>query len=225
MEQPNYYAIIPANVRYDNSLTPNAKLLYGEITALCNEKGFCWATNEYFANLYGVNKVSVSKWISSLVNNGYIYSNIQYKEGSKEILNRCLTIVSGPIKEKFNPPIKEKFKENNTILNNTSNNKEIYKERFKQFWSAYPKRVDKANAEKSFNKIKCDDALIKIILSAIENQKNSDQWQKDNGKYIPYPSTWLNQHRWEDETTVLNKPQCESQFAEIDYSAIKFEEE
>lgn len=117
----SYYAIIPANVRYDKDLTPNSKLLYGEITALCNEKGFCWATNEYFATLYGVSKVSISKWINSLVSKGYIISEIEYKEGSKEILNRYLRIVNDPIKEKFNTPIKEKFKDNNTIINNTSN--------------------------------------------------------------------------------------------------------
>ena len=67
-----YYAIIPANVRYDDSLTPNAKLLYGEITALCNERGYCWATNGYFAELYNVSKVSVSKWIGNLKDAGYI---------------------------------------------------------------------------------------------------------------------------------------------------------
>jgi DnaD/phage-associated family protein len=122
--QKNYYAIIPANVRYDKDLTPNAKLLYGEITALCNEKGYCWANNEYFATLYGVSKVSISKWISDLVEKEYIYSEIVYKEGTKEILNRYLRIVKYPIKEIFNTPIKEKFKDNNTYMNNTINKEE-----------------------------------------------------------------------------------------------------
>ena len=122
-EKKNYYAIIPANVRYDEKITPNAKLLYAEITALCNEKGYCWANNEYFANLYNVSKISISKWISQLEQNGYIETEIIYKEGTKQILNRYIRIVKYPIKEKFNTPIKEKFKDNNKYINNTINNK------------------------------------------------------------------------------------------------------
>ena len=61
-ERPNFYAVIPANVRYAN-ITPNAKLLYGEITALSTQKGYCFARNKYFANLYGVSIVSIRKWI------------------------------------------------------------------------------------------------------------------------------------------------------------------
>lgn len=118
----SYYAIIPANVRYDKDLPPNAKLLYGEITALCNEKGMCWATNDYFAKLYDVSKTSISKWISLLVEKGYIYNKIIYREGSKEILNRYLTLVQYPIEEKLNRGIEEKLKENNTNNNNTLNN-------------------------------------------------------------------------------------------------------
>lgn len=124
--QKSYYAIIPANVRYDKDLIDGAKLLYGEITALCNEKGYCWANNSYFAELYGVSKVTISKWINQLVDNGYIQSDIIYKEGTKEILNRYLRIVYDPIKENFNTPIKEKFKDNNTLFNNTVNNTKEY---------------------------------------------------------------------------------------------------
>ena len=122
-EQPkSYYAIIPANVRYDPNLKDKAKLLYGEITALTNEKGYCWATNKYFADLYGVSTVTISTLIKNLIENGYIFSEIVYKEGSKEILNRYLKIVKNPIKENLNTPSKENFKENNTSSNNTFNN-------------------------------------------------------------------------------------------------------
>ena len=121
-EQPNYYAIIPADVRYDSRLTANAKLLYGEITSLSNKDGKCWATNKYFAELYGVSVVSISKWINQLIAYGYLESEIIYKEGTKEIFNRYLTLVKGGIKEKFKGGIKEKFKDNNTSMNNTRYN-------------------------------------------------------------------------------------------------------
>ena len=70
-ESPNYFSIIPANVRYDKRLKPNEKLLYSEITALCDKNGFCWATNAYFANLYEVDKKTVGVWINHLKELGY----------------------------------------------------------------------------------------------------------------------------------------------------------
>ena len=124
-EQPSYYAIIPANVRYDQGLPANAKLLYGEITALCNKEGRCWAGNYYFANLYSVSKRSISKWIKSLIEKGYVRSEIKYKKGSEEIEYRYITLVPYPMEEKFNTPMEEKFRDNNTFINNT-NNKKIY---------------------------------------------------------------------------------------------------
>lgn len=113
--QKNYYAIIPANVRYDKSLKDKAKLLYGEITALCNQKGYCWASNEYFAELYGVSKTTISSLIKNLIEKGYIHSQIIYKEGTKQILHRYLKIVKYPIQENL--------KDNNTS-NTTYNTKD-----------------------------------------------------------------------------------------------------
>jgi hypothetical protein len=60
-EHPGYYAIIPANVRYDTSLSPSARILYAEITCLCNKKGYCWASNSYFAGLYDVDRSTITK--------------------------------------------------------------------------------------------------------------------------------------------------------------------
>lgn len=87
-----YYAVIPATVRYDKEVPPNAKLLYGEITALCSKEGVCWAGNAYFSDLYGVSDRSVQRWIDALVAKGYILRNIQYEEDGKTILRRCLSI-------------------------------------------------------------------------------------------------------------------------------------
>src|SRR5690625_3293592 len=129
-ETPNYYAIIPANVRYDKNICSSAKLLYGEITSLCNKNGRCWATNKYFSELYSVTTVTISKWVRELKDNGYIKSELIYKEGTKEILNRYLTLVYDPPKEKYNTPIKEKFKGNTKEVNTKSNNEKVYKKKF-----------------------------------------------------------------------------------------------
>tara|TARA_R100001440_G_C2522536_1_gene119039 strand:+ start:3961 stop:4617 length:657 start_codon:yes stop_codon:yes gene_type:complete len=128
-QKPNYYAIISAEVRYDKSLSANAKLLYGEITCLTNENGFCFATNKYFADLYNKSKVTISKWISELVVSGYVSTSYTYKEGSKEIDKRYISILKGGVKENLKGGIKENFKGNNTSINNTSIIKEKIKKR------------------------------------------------------------------------------------------------
>lgn len=66
-EEPvNYYAIIPATVRYNQELKFAERLLYGEITALTNKRGYCFATNRYFSELYNVTTETISRWISHL---------------------------------------------------------------------------------------------------------------------------------------------------------------
>ena len=110
MIKPNYYAIIPAEVRYNKQLTPNAKLLYAEITALCNLNGKCTASTEYFCKLYEVSRVSIQKWLKVLEKNNYIKRTNIYKEGSKEILTRYITLVNNPSKEINNLKLR-KYKE------------------------------------------------------------------------------------------------------------------
>lgn len=68
----NYYAIIPAEVRYCKDLPPNAKLLYGEITALASTDKGCFARNKYFADLYGVSVRTIQGWIELLEDKGFI---------------------------------------------------------------------------------------------------------------------------------------------------------
>ncbi len=126
----SYYAVIPATVRYDRKLKANAKLLYGEITALCNEKGYCWASNSYFAKLYEVSNQAVSAWIKALQNSGYV--NIEYERKGQHITKRKVSInidrVSTEVDGGINKSLRgyqQNFKENTTV-NNTSNNTYIY---------------------------------------------------------------------------------------------------
>ena len=71
---------------------------------------------------------------------------------------------------------------------------------FEMFWRAYPKKVGKGAAERAFAKV--PSGMMKQMLAAIELQKRSEQWLKDNGQYIPNPATWLNEKRWLDEVPV-----------------------
>ena len=143
-EKPNYYAIIPADVRYDKDLRANEKLLYGEITALTKKTGECWASNSYFSELYGVKPNAIATWIRHLKNKGYIA--VGYTYNGKEITKRLITI-GGIQKDNTSYPKEygggiqkdnrggiQKGEENNTsITNNTSINKRKYiKESFKK---------------------------------------------------------------------------------------------
>ena len=115
MEKPNYYAVIPADVRYSKNLTPNAKLLYSEITALCNMNGKCTASTDYFCKLYEVSRVSIQKWLKILEDNKHINRVNIYKQGSKEILTRVITLVNSPCKEKLTDNINTKVYNNTNI--------------------------------------------------------------------------------------------------------------
>jgi hypothetical protein len=119
MEKPNYYAILSAEVRYDNRLRPNVKLLYAEITALCNMNRQCFASNRYFSELYGKNKGTISGWINELVKYGYISAEYTYKNNTKEIDKRYIKILKGGILENKNTLLDKTLK-NNTIKDNTN---------------------------------------------------------------------------------------------------------
>lgn len=88
---PGYYAIIPSSVRYCSSLKFAERLLYGEITALLNKEGYCFATNRYFSDLFGVIPGTVSRWISHLEKLGFIKIEL-IRNDKKEIIQRKIFI-------------------------------------------------------------------------------------------------------------------------------------
>ena len=135
MDKPSFFSVTPATVRYDNSLCANAKHLYGEITALCNQKGYCWATNSYFAKLYDVSETSISSWVNQLKKAGHIDSIVTKDiNGTQRIIRICpenglVGFNKNEIPSQENlqqgykktySPSQENLQSNNTV-NNTSN--------------------------------------------------------------------------------------------------------
>lgn len=204
-EKPSYYSIITADVRYDERLKPNEKLLYSEITALSNKYGYCTATNSYFSKLYRADKSTVSRWVSHLEKCGYV--QVEQTRNGKRIVQRkiypvatpLLTKKSIPYAQKDQYPIDKKVKGNITRVNTTSMN---MRERIKQ-------PLD-TNTELSFlswpdSLGAMTDLISKLLLDAFDQGMSADLIQKaiDITKYAdpgtPYGylksvlSDWLSQ--------------------------------
>lgn len=207
-EHRSYYAIIPANIRYDTRLMPNAKLLYGEITALCNEKGYCWASNDYFADLYNVKKETISRWVSDLEKFGYIRRSIVFKEGTKQIINRYIFLNQEGIDEKINTPIDEKVKDNNTSINNTNNTNvhsvKKLRDDFEKLWKLYPRKKGKEAAFKHYKKAIKSGSSNKEIQEGILEYQKEIKFKQITEEYIKHGSTWFSNRGWEDEYTYSN---------------------
>ena len=211
-ENPNYYSILPADVRYDKRLTPNAKLLYAEITALINMNGKCFATNSYFSNLYNVDARTITRWISSLVKCGYIDIIVTQDEEKKTI--RYVQLCQGLPDKIVYPPHDKNVVHNNTtnvVYNNNtlteSNNiKETYKEKFEQFWKFYtPIKNKEGHFVAKGNKQTCLKKFINILNEGVDYEtiirglEKYLTYCKNNGYSSCGAEVFLNQRRFEND--------------------------
>ena len=115
MERPTYYSVVPATVRYDENLSNSEKIMYSEISALVNMGGSCFASNAYFAKLYGVHAGTISRWVSNLEKQGHIH--VQVSDGGRTIM---LTPLHKNVKtptQKREDPLHKNVKHNNTSKN------------------------------------------------------------------------------------------------------------
>ena len=187
-EKSNYFAIIPAEVRYDKDLRPNEKLLYGEITALTKQTGECWASNNYFSELYNVKSNAIAVWIRHLKEKGYI--DIEYKYKGKEIQQRIIKI--GGIQKDSTWYSKEyggsnkkivggiqKDKENNIIINNINiNNKKenVKRKRFFDDENLNNIFIEFLDLRKKLNAVNTDRA-INSLLKKLESYNDDIKYK------------------------------------------------
>ena len=114
-------------------------------------------------------------------------------------------------KRRFEPVANEMSPKEDTLTQNKDpiikyikkSRGENINEHFELFWKSYPKKKNRGQAEKAWQRIKPTKELQESILKKIEESKKSEDWIKDGGKYIPYPATWLNARGWEDEETEI----------------------
>lgn len=232
IRKPSFWAILPASVRYDQNLIPNSKLLYAEITALQEATGFCFATNQYLASLFGLKPATITTLLKNLIDNGYIAVEVVRDRETNQVIQRKISTTAklptiadpssikieegSPIKTE-DPPL-EKSKENNTSISNIPpivpqggrRRREPKKEpdhkpdRFHRFWAFYPRGENKQGAIRAWDRLRPTDDQIDQMAKALKRQKQSDSWK--NGIGIPHAATWLNNRRWEDEVREVSNP-------------------
>lgn len=152
-EKPGYYAIIPANIRYDKNLSANAKLMYGEITCLLNFRNKCFATNRYFSKLYELSEVQVSRIINQLIKAGYLKSETEItKTGSRRLLKVVINInVNSTNSINDLGPIIKNDNHNNQSINNNHLSKDKRKSAKKDFVKPTLQNVKDYFEEKGFS--------------------------------------------------------------------------
>lgn len=225
---PSYYAVIPASVRYDQGLRPNAKLLYGELSALAVAEGYCWATNGYFAQLFALSAKTVAELIRQLADRGHIRVEVVRDPETNEVQARKIWITGPPgaavtpSPEKSGEGSPEKSgeappknpTENNTSINNPSNIPPKAPQGGRR--SRQPKKTPDWKPERftgfwayyprGENKQAAIRAWDKLrpsdeLIDTMAQALRRQVASEDwqQGIGIPYASTWINQRRWEDE--------------------------
>ena len=136
-----------------------------------------------------------------------------WKQKQKQKRERAFN-VSGDVPGYVSPKIKRREREdieidikNNPPTPQGGTSAKVLRERFNRFYTAYPKKKSKGQAEKAFSKINPDEHLLATMIATIERATKSEDWIKENGKFIPYPASWLNAKGWEDEPVVIKQRQ------------------
>jgi hypothetical protein len=193
MDKPNYYSVITAEVRYDKRLTPFAKLIYAEVTALANKEGYCWANNFYFAKNFETTERTVQRALAQLERYGYIRKKL-LDDGQRK-----LYIGSTKLSLEGDKTVIENHDKNVTHNTTRENIKKeyIYKrdlEDFKIFWNKLQgRKLHKPSALKAYCQIDTE-------LSAEElAQKFNELLHSREEKFVPYPQKWLKNEGWNDE--------------------------
>ena len=212
--------MIPAQVRYAPDIPAGAKLLYGEISSLTDARGYCFASNKYFAELYGVGIRTVQRWLDALKNAGLI--RITDGEGGTDqrkifagvnplsdphdkIDTGGDKIDTAPVTE-LSPPYNELIKKEEQLPPKPPRGRaakaapDYEPEIFARFWTAYPIGRDKQGAIREWDRLKPSRQLMQTMAAALAKQKETLSAEDPHDRFpFPYAICWIRDRRWEDD--------------------------
>lgn len=190
-----------------SQISPHARLLYQGLWGLCDDNYATFPNRPEWvkAQIFPYEDVDVSELLEELADIEKIKA---FSRDGKEywFVKNFFKYqkIDRPSLAKY-PPYSDTLAEcslNTRTEVKLSKDKYIYGQDFEVFWSVYPKKKAKSDALKAWSKLKPAPELLASILKAIDVQKKSPDWLKENGKFIPHPATWLNGRRWEDEIII-----------------------
>lgn len=213
------FLMIPTKAIEDIQLTPSLLMVLGAIIWFHRMKdGKCTASNAYIAEVANCTEGTARNAISKLNLLGYItcfYEKSDKKTRTKILANIPLDSyevssdserVSSDSDTGVISQLHEVSSDSEQNENNINENiNENVTTSFNTFWTNYPRKVGKAKCEQWWNKHAPNSELSDKIIDSVEKYKQSSQWKRDNGEYIPHPYTFLNQRRWEDEIQEVQK--------------------
>lgn len=220
----NYVSQLNAffDIKLSNPLSANAQCLYINLFYMNNKCSWIerfTVSNTMLCALTGIDRRTLDRVRNELIQKGYI----EYKKGignqagtylivqfdTQDVTQTVIQDVTQngtQMSHKLSTLNKHKLNKKENIL------KENWQIQFDQFWKLYPRKVKKSLAQKWFEKKKPDSELFDSIMASLKKYRESPQWTKDNGKFIPHPSTWLNQERWEDEIEEVKEQKTNAIF-------------
>jgi len=217
MSEGNYWAVMTAPLLECTEISDGAKLFYAQVSRFANSGGVCWKSNQTLSTELGVSERTITRYVAELENAGFICTEFVGVRDKKRRSERHIRLAQPfPFKVDKNvylnidKNVEDKVdknvyphKENNTRKKNTPITPKggEGETMFDRFWRLYPRKVSKQAAKRAWDKLKPDLVLCSKMSIALKAQMQSEAWQRDDGRYIPYPSSWLNGKRWEDEIT------------------------
>lgn len=194
--------------------------IYCALACRANAEGKAWPSLTRLARDLGMGKSTVCRAIAEIEkaklvtvdrgdaeagdpdHNVYVLTGYPVQNGT----GGPLQYRGGPLAYRGGPPA---YRNENTLNEKSVNEKESSlrslsasgpsREHFDDFWTAYPRKLGKGDARRAWLRLRPDAVLRAAMLTAITTQRGSPDWQRDDGRFIPYPATWLNGRRWEDE--------------------------